>query len=170
MHYRPLTFNLAGLVAFVLRHRIGITCTVLILALDQAAKFAVVKMIPVGESLPIDGFFRLTHATNLGSTLDLFSGHTITLIVASTIAIGMLIALYWPRAKTGARTQITFGLMLAGATGNLIDRVVFGHVTDFIDIVPWFIFNVADISILIGLIGFAWDIPDVTGRLLAKTE
>jgi len=84
--------------------------------------------------------------------------------------IGLLMALYWPRPKTSARPQIAFGLMLAGAAGNLIDRLAFGHVIDFIDVLPWFIFNVADIAILFGLIGFAWDIPDVTARLLTESR
>ena len=158
------------LLAFTLRHQVGITIIILTIAIDQAAKLAVIRMIPVGESWPRDGLFHLTHATNLGSALDLFSGHTVLLITASAIGIGLLMALYWPRPKTGARPQIAFGLLLAGAVGNLIDRVVFGHVTDFIDVVPWFIFNVADVAILAGLIGFAWDIPDVTARLLAEAE
>ena len=158
-----------NLAVFVLRHRVGIITAVLILALDQAAKLAVVNAILIGESWPADGFFHLTHAANLGATLDLFSGHTIALIVASATGIGLLVALYWPRPKTGARPQIAFGLMLAGAAGNLIDRVAFGHVIDFIDVLPWFIFNVADMAILIGLIGFAWDIPDVTARLLTES-
>lgn len=164
------TINTTKLVTFVLRHRVGITTAILLLTLDQAAKLAIVRMIPVGESWPKSGFLHLTHATNLGSTLDLFSGHTIALIAGSTICIAMLMALYWPRPKTGARPQIAFGLMLAGALGNLIDRVLFGHVIDFIDVVPWFIFNVADIAILVGLVGFAWDIPDVTARLLTESQ
>lgn len=170
MRPRPISFNLTDLAAFILRHRTGITTTLMGLALDQAAKLAVVRVIPMGESWPSAGFFHLTHAANLGATLDLFSGHTIALIVASAAGIGLLMALYWPRPKTGARPQIAFGLMLAGAMGNLIDRLAFGHVIDFIDILPWFIFNVADIAILFGLIGFAWDIPDVTARLLTESQ
>jgi signal peptidase II len=158
------------LVAFTLRHRVGITTTVFVLVLDQAAKLIVTGMIAVGDSWPTDSFFRLTHAENFGSALELFSGHTIALIAASATGIGLLMALYWPRPKTGARPQIAFGLMLAGATGNLVDRVAFGHVIDFIDVLPWFIFNVADMAILIGLIGFAWDIPDVTARLLTEPQ
>ena len=158
------------LAAFILRHRVGIITTILLLVLDQAAKLAVVRVIPVGESWPAAGFLHLTHARNLGSTLDLFSGHTIALIVGSTVCIAMLMALYWPRPKTGARPQVAFGMLLAGAIGNLIDRVLFGHVIDFIDVLPWFIFDVADIAILVGLIGFAWDIPDVTARLLTESH
>ncbi len=161
---------MSNLAAFVLRHRIGIITATLILGLDQAAKLTVVRTIPVGESWPSAGFFHLTHAANLGATLDLFSGHTIALIVASATGIGLLMALYWPRPKTDLRPQIAFGLMLAGAMGNLIDRLAFGHVIDFIDILPWFIFNVADMAILIGLVGFAWDIPDVTARLLTESQ
>ncbi len=139
-----------------------------VLAFDQVAKLLVIQALAVGESWTLDGFFRLTRVTNSGSAIELFSGHTIALIVVSTIGIGVLSALYWPRPKTGIRSQLSFGLMLAGAVGNLVDRAVFGHVTDFIHIVPWFIFNVADVSILIGLAGFAWDLPDVTARSLAR--
>ena len=109
------------------------------------------------------GPFRLTHVVNTGNTLDLFSGHTTVLIAISVTGIGLLFALYWYRTRTGARAQVTFGLLLAGAAGNLVDRLVLGHVTDFIDVVPWFIFNVADVSILLGLVGFVWDIPEVSG-------
>jgi len=49
--------------------------------------------------------------------------------------------------------------MLAGVTGNLADRVILGHVTDFIDVASWFIFNVADVAILVGLLGFMVDTP-----------
>ena len=98
--------------------------------------------------------------------MDLFSGHTIALITASLVGIGLLFILYRHRPKTGVRPQLAFGLMLAGAVGNLVDRVVFGHVTDFIDAVLWFIFNVADVSIIVGLIGFAWDVPGVAGQIL----
>ena len=162
---------MAVLLTFIIRHRIGIITTVLLLTLDQAAKLTVLRVLPLGESWPNTGFFHLTHTINLGSTLDLLSGHTIALIIASALCIGLLMALYWPRPKTGARPQIAFGLMLAGATGNLVDRVAFGHVVDFIDILPWFIFNVADMAILAGLIGFAWDIPDViTARLLTESQ
>ena len=170
MQINQTAIKTTRLFTFVLRHRIGITTAILLLALYQTAKLLVVRIIPVGESWPTSGFLHLTHAINLGSALDLFSGHTLALIAGSVLCIGLLMALYWPRPKTGARPQVAFGLMLAGAVGNLIDRLAFGHVIDFIDIFPWFIFNVADVAILVGLVGFAWDIPDVTARLLTESQ
>ena len=122
----------------------------------------------MGKSWPEGEIFCLANATDLGSTLDLFRGQSIAFIAASEIGIVVLIALHWLSPKTGARPQSTFGLMLAGATGNHIDQIVFGHVTDFTDIVPCFVFDVEDVSILIGLTCFAWDIPGLTGQLLAK--
>ena len=156
------------LLIFTLRHHVGILILMSVFTLDQAAKHAVLRMLGIGESWVIYGTLRLTHATNFGSAMNLFSGHTTALIIASTAGICVLFALYWHRPKTGLRPQITFGLMLAGAAGNLIDRIAFGHVIDFIDILPWFIFNVADMAILIGLAGFIWDMPDLSSRLLAK--
>ena len=50
--------------------------------------------------------------------------------------------------------------------GNLADRLILGHVTDFIDVVPWFIFNLVDVAILAGFVGFVWDLPDVAARFI----
>ena len=155
--------HLMDLAAFILRHRVGISTALAALAIDQVAKLLVIWTLAIGDSWPVGGLFRLTHVVNTGNTLDLFSGHTTVLIAISVMGIGLLFALYWFRTRTGARAQFTFGLLLAGAGGNLVDRLVLGHVTDFIDVVPWFIFNVADVSILLGLVGFVWDIPEVSG-------
>ena len=158
---------MANLATFILlRHRTGISVTAAALLLDQLTKLLVARALTVGESWPGDGLFQLTHTANYGSTLDLFSGHSTAMIVISTAGICTLFALYWPRPETGMRTQITFGLLLAGVVGNLVDRLFVGHVTDFIDVVPWFIFNVADVAILAGFVGFVWDIPDVAARFL----
>ena len=147
------------ILSFVLRHRVGVWTAIVILCIDQIAKHTVSAVLGVGESWPAYGHLRLTHVTNSGNTLDLFSGHSIALIAVSTAGVALLFALYWPRPKTGVVAQLAFGLMLAGLTGNLADRVVLGHVTDFIDVMRWFVFNVADVAILFGLLGFTVDMP-----------
>ena len=154
--------SLTGLATFILRHRVGVSTSLAVLTIDQVAKLLVVWALAIGDSWEVVGPFRLTHVVNTGNTLDLFSGHTTLLMAMSAAGIALLFALYWSRVRTGARAQMTFGLMLAGVGGNLLDRLALGHVTDFIDVVPWFIFNVADVSILLGLVGFVWDIPDIT--------
>ena len=150
---------LAQILTFVFRHRIGVVTAAAVLCLDQIAKYAVGGILGIGESWPAYGLFRLTHVTNSGNTLDLFSGHSVALIAVSAAGIALLFALYWPRPKTGLIAQLAFGLMLAGVTGNLADRLFLGHVTDFIDVMRWYVFNVADVAILVGLLGFMVDIP-----------
>ena len=154
----------AKFVSFVLRHKVGISTAATVLVVDQIAKILIIHTLSVGESWPHDSPFRLTHATNTGDPLDLFSGHTTILVVTSVASIVVLAMFYWSRIRIGFRVQTTFGLMLAGCVSNLADRLILGHVVDFIDVLPWFIFNVADVSILIGLIGFLWDIPSTLRR------
>ena len=118
---------------------------------DQLTKRLVQESLRVGESWPQTGFFRFTHGTNSGTAFGLFPDHTFLLTIASVIAIGFII--YFHRAHGGRDwfSKLTIGLLLGGAFGNLIDRVVAGQVTDFIDVGPWPIFNVADSSIVVGI-------------------
>ena len=160
---------MADLVAFLLRrHPVGALTAIVALATDQVAKLLVMRTLAVGESWPLEGFVRFTHVMNTGSAFHLINVHTLAIIVIPTIGIGVLFALYWPRPKTGILTQLSFGLMLAGVVGNLVDRLILGHVTDFIDVIPWFIFNVADASLAIGLLGFAWDLQVEASRSLTR--
>ena len=122
------------------------------LAADQATKFWVVQNLAFGESLPREGFFRLTHVANTGSAFGLFGGHNLTLTVASFVGIGVLLYFYRSHDPPTVWARLSLGLMLAGAIGNLADRVRLGHVTDFIDVGPWYIFNLADASIVVGVV------------------
>ena len=160
---------MADFVAFLRRHPVGLLTAIGAFASDQMAKLLVMRTLDVGESWPMDSFIRFTHVVNSGSAFHLFNVPTIAIFAASAIGIGVLFTLYWSRAKTGIRSQLSFGLMVAGVLSNLVDRVVIGHVTDFIDIFPWFIFNVADASIGIGLIGFVWDLQAEASRSLTRS-
>ncbi len=159
---------MADFVAFILRHPIGNLTAIGVFAVDQVAKLLVMRTLADGESWPQDGLIRLTHLTNSGSAFHLLNVPTIVMFATSAISIGVLFAFYWFRPKTGVRTQLSFGLMSAGFFGNLVDRLVLGHVTDFIDVIPGFVFNVADAAIGIGLILFVWDLQIEAARSLAK--
>ena len=121
------------------------------LAADQVTKYLVRENMALGESWPAEGFFRLTHSTNTGSAFGLFQDQTIILTIASIFAIGFIIYFYRSHSDGSWITKVTVGLLLGGAVGNLIDRLAWGRVTDFIDVGPWPIFNLADSSITVGI-------------------
>ncbi len=134
------------------RHRFVVLLAVALFALDQATKAVVVQTLARGESWPADGFFRFTHIGNSGSAFGLFDGQNFALVIASVLGIGVLVLFYRSHPHPGLLVRLSLGLMLAGAVGNLVDRLVRGYVTDFIDVGPWYIFNVADASIVTGVI------------------
>ena len=104
----------------------------------------------------IDGILRITLVKNTGAAFGIFQGGRAFFIVASIVA-SMLIAYLaarTPREKRGRR--LLLGIILGGALGNLIDRVLFGEVIDFIDMGigshRWPVYNTADIAVTIGAI------------------
>ena len=126
---------------------IAITVT----ALDQLTKFLVREYMYIGQSIPENGFFRLTYYTNSGTIFGLFPGIPIILTVASVIAIVCLIYFYGSRKNISFLLRVAIALLLGGAIGNFIDRVSMGRVTDFIDVGLWPVFNVADSAITCGI-------------------
>ena len=134
------------------RHRFVVLLAVAVFALDQATKAVVVQTLALGRSWPADGYFRITHIGNSGSAFGLFDGQNLVLTIASVLGIGVLLLFYRSHPNPSLLVRLSLGLMLAGAFGNLVDRLVLGYVTDFIDIGPWYIFNVADASLVTGVI------------------
>ena len=135
----------------VLRHWKMVAIAVAALGADQLTKFLIRSNLRIGESWPEEGFLRLTHGTNTGSAFGLFQDQTLILTIASVVAIGLVFLFYRNEAGSTWLSWLTSGLILGGAFGNLIDRVVAGKVTDFIDVGPWPIFNIADSSIVVGI-------------------
>lgn len=124
---------------------------VLSLGLDQLTKTLVIENLRRGESWPEEGFFRFTHAWNTGTAFSLFQDQS---TILTFVSFGAVIALYFVYRSVESPTiwvRMAFGLLLGGAFGNLVDRIRLGHVTDFIDVGPWPIFNIADSSIVVGI-------------------
>jgi signal peptidase II len=121
------------------------------LLIDQLTKWLTIENLARGESWPADGFFRFTHAWNTGTAFSLFQGQGDILTWVSVAAVAVLAWIYKSIANPPWVLRIAFGLQLGGAIGNLVDRFRLGHVTDFIDVGPWPIFNIADSSILVGI-------------------
>ena len=131
-----------------------------VLLLDRLAKWAVASNIPLHDSVTvIPGCFHLIHVENTGAAFGLFAESTAqwkigALVSFSVIALMVVSALLWKHSHSLSTTTIGLSLILGGATGNLWDRMLTGHVVDFFDFYVgsyhWPAFNVADSAIVIG--------------------
>ena len=124
--------------------------------LDQLTKFLVRAYLPFGHSYPATGFFRFTHAENTGSAFGILQGHNTPLIIVSFVGIFVLAMIYQSQPRRTNLLRLSLALQIGGALGNLLDRFRLGAVTDFIDVGPWPIFNLADASIISGLAVLGW--------------
>ena len=128
----------------------------LIFVVDQFSKFLVRDQLSFRESFPADGFFRFTHTFNTGSAFGIFRDQNTPLILVSFLGIAILIMIYRSQRVPTGLLRLSLGLQIGGAMGNLIDRLRLGHVTDFVDVGTWPVFNVADASIITGLVILAY--------------
>lgn len=131
-----------------------------IVSLDQITKWCIRWTLGVGQSISVIGdVVRITHVQNPGIAFGLHVGHGILFTILSILAC-LLIAWYG-RAHWNENAWFKTGIMwiLGGAVGNLVDRILFGKVVDFIDIGIWVnmkpyrwpVFNVADSAVVIGM-------------------
>jgi len=130
-----------------------------VLIVDQLTKFIVLKNFLFGGSLPvIENIFHISLVFNRGFAFGIFSekaGLSWIWIYCLAITIIIFILFYrkpFGRGKTLQAEQIFLALILGGAIGNLIDRIRFGHVVDFLDFRVWPVFNIADSAITVGTI------------------
>lgn len=130
--------------------------SIVIVALDQWTKSLVRANIPLGgmwlpESLQwLHPYARIVHWYNTGAAFGMFKDGSMVFTVLAFIVIG-LILYYYPQVETADWSlRIAMSMQLGGATGNLIDRLTIGHVTDFISIGTFPVFNVADACISVG--------------------
>ena len=126
------------------------------LGLDQLTKWVITSNMAWGQSIPEEGFFRITHVHNTGSAFGLFQGHGMILTVIAFVAVAAMIWLYRSSPMPSLLMRAALGLQMGGAIGNLIDRLRLGYVVDFIDVGPWPVFNVADSSVVVGIAILAW--------------
>ena len=144
------------------KHGLFFTTLLLVVGLDQISKMYVSSVMSLHASHPvIDGFFNITYVRNPGAAFGFLSNaapmfRSLFLIVVSAAAIVMIL---WFLAKNkSAAMLLTFALslILGGAVGNLLDRIRFGNVVDFLDFYiaswHWPAFNVADSAISVGAV------------------
>lgn len=140
----------------IYRDFILIQLAFLVFFLDQFSKYLVREFLSLYHSFPAEGFFRITYTFNTGSIFGIFQGQNTAFILISFIGVAVLLLLYRSQRFPTGLLRLSLGLQLGGAFGNLLDRVRLGHVTDWVDIGPWPVFNIADASIVTGLVFLAW--------------
>ena len=133
----------------------------LIVVADQLSKIWIRTKLAVGQSLPEAGFPRLTHINNTGAAFGLFHDQAFLLTIFASVGVAILLiyAIFLYRRFPFLDKRLVWaslGLVLGGTVGNLIDRLRFGYVTDFIDFGFWPAFNLADSAIVVGTIIFAY--------------
>ena len=136
-----------------------IILTILVILVDFFSKYMVSKLMTVNETINlIDNFFRITYVKNTGAAFSIFSNNTILVIIISVVIIGFLLFYIYKHKGNNKLENVSYAFILGGAIGNLIDRLVYGYVIDFLDFeilsydAP--IFNLADTFIVIGVILF----------------
>lgn len=141
--------------------RLYFIIVLVLLGLDQLTKLMVVSALDLYEVRPlIPGFFNLVHVTNKGAAFSMFASvdsplrHYFFVAVNSAAFVGLTIAA-WKMSAHHLCYRVSFAMIAAGAVGNLIDRLRFGAVIDFLDFYlgryHWPAFNVADAAICVGV-------------------
>ena len=123
-----------------------------VLILDQLIKYLVAAQMELGQSkVVIDGIFNITYILNPGAAFGILANQRAFFVLAGLVIIGVFVANYRRLRQYG--TAFFYGgvSLIAGAVGNLIDRVRLGCVIDFLDLRVWPIFNLVDIAIVLGV-------------------
>ena len=158
----------------------------IVLLLDQLTKLWIVKNIPFESYYYpqdanvieiIEGFFYIVHIGNKGAAWGMLSGHGEILAIFTLVALGAIYKFRHSLELHRKTVQFAFGLLIGGALGNLVDRIVRGHVIDFLDFhfgftIPLVLpsgrypaFNIADCGIVIGVFIYV-----LTGLFYSKQE
>ncbi|MFC1903426.1 signal peptidase II [Chloroflexota bacterium] len=146
--WRNVVFSLTGL---------------LIVVADQLSKAWIRANLAEGWSLFETSFFRITHVQNTGAAFGLFRGQSFVLTIVAILGVIALLSYVFIFSRRlplldSILSKCALGLVFGGTLGNLIDRLRFGYVTDFIDFGFWPAFNVADSAVTVGVIVIAFSL------------
>lgn len=148
----------------------NVLISVAIVVTDQLAK-CVIRCSPRGFSRElIPGFMRITHCMNSGAAFSFLSGQTALLIVCSLLLMTGILLLVCRKMSLTAAAQSVCASIIGGGISNLLDRLLFGGVTDYLEFtcIDFPVFNIADIAITLSIITLL--MMTFTGRLETTGE
>lgn len=125
--------------------------------LDQLIKYIIDAIFALHASIPvIADFFSITYVRNYGAAFSMLDGNRFLLIMIGFLALGLLYVLFLKGKKLHTIESVTYGLLISGIVGNLMDRIGRGYVIDYLDFTlfgySFPVFNVADICIVISVV------------------
>ncbi len=142
--------------------RLGLLIATMVFAVDQLSKWWILKVVNLDEREPIQitPFMDFAMAWNKGVSYGLLTTHMQGLLVVLSLAITVML-MFWLAKADMAQTAASYGLLIGGAVGNALDRLLHGAVADFVHLhwgtMSWYIFNVADIAIVAGVAVLLYD-------------
>jgi signal peptidase II len=128
-----------------------IATAALVVGIDQLAKASIRSSMLVGERRDVIGPLDLLSVRNRGVAFGAFSGAGIVVLALTAIALAAVL-IWFSRRDDASNAWLPAGLILGGACGNLLDRLLEGEVTDFIKLPHWPAFNLADVAITVGVV------------------
>ena len=157
--------------------RLGLTLAVVTATLDQLAKYWLVALSGVAPGARMDAgrFVSIVNQRNPGISYSLFemnglAGQLLLAAIAVAVSIGIVV---WLARGTSQLAAVALGLILGGAVGNAIDRPLRGGVIDFVALhagsFQWYVFNVADVAIVAGVIGLLYESLVATRKKAANS-
>jgi signal peptidase II len=138
---------------------LGYMTAVVFLVLDQITKHLILRVVDldtVGQIQVLDPWFNLTMVWNRGVSFGLFQAGSwwqIGILIAVSLGVSLMLAVWMMQAERGLQA-VSFGMIIGGAIGNVIDRFAYGAVADFLDFSGLYfpyVFNVADAAISLGV-------------------
>ena len=135
------------------------TClyAIIFIVVDYISKILISKLITLNKSITIiNKFLYITYVRNTGAAFSIFSNYTYVLAIISLLVIALILYYVYKRSNLTNLEYLSYSLLLGGACGNLIDRLIYGYVIDFIDVkifkYDFPVFNLADSFIVISFI------------------
>lgn len=135
---------------------IPILVAALVVLADHFSKLFIETLLPLNRTwAPFPEYahlFRFTHVSNTGAAFGLFPGGSLIFTLIAIVVALVIVVYNYGLPRGNGVLRLALGLQVGGALGNLVDRLRLGHVTDFLDFGPWPVFNLADTSIVAGVV------------------
>ena len=147
--------------------------SILVLLIDQITKVIVMNNMNVGQEIKIlKNFFSLIYLTNTGAAFSIFENQRLFIIIISLFCTALIVSLMQKEKNMTKLKILSFGILIGGMFSNLIDRVFYKHVVDFISFTfftyKFPIFNIADIGITTGV--FIYLLINLKKEILSKKK